>query len=68
MNLGEFGAIKLADMNSRALWTKANADAAIARGMSFHYWEFCADFFGLYDPATKTFRQPLLDAVLPKKK
>lgn len=67
MNLGEFGAISLADMNSRALWTKANADAAIARGMSFHYWEFCAEFFGLYDPATKTFRQPLLDAVLPKK-
>ncbi len=67
MNLGEFGAIKMADMPSRATWTKALADAAMARGMSFHYWEFCADFFGLYDQPTKTFRQPLLDAVLPKK-
>ena len=67
LNLGEFGAIKLADMPSRAMWTKALADAAVARGMSFHYWEFCADFFGLYDPKAKTFRPPLLDAVLPKK-
>lgn len=68
INLGEFGAIKMADMDSRALWTKTMADAAVARGMSFHYWEFCAEFFGLYDPAAKAFRQPLLDAVLPKKK
>ena len=67
MNLGEFGSIKMADMASRAAWTKALAEAAHSRGMSYHYWEFCADFFGLYDQQTKTFRQPLLDAVLPKK-
>lgn len=67
MNLGEFGAIKFADMDSRARWTKTMVDAAVSRGMSFHYWEFCNEFFGLYDQPTKTFRQPLLEAVLPKK-
>lgn len=67
INLGEFGAIRMCDPASRAAWTKAIADAAVSRGMSFHYWEFCAFYFGLYDPATKTFNQPLLDALLPKK-
>ena len=65
INLGEFGAYEKADMDSRARWTKFMADAAIERGMSFHYWEFCANEFGLYDQKTKTFRKPLLEAVLP---
>lgn len=67
MNLGEFGSYNKADMESRARWTKFVADTAVARGMSFHYWEFCADGFGLYDQQTKSFRKPLLDAVLPPK-
>jgi endoglucanase len=65
MNLGEFGAYEKADMDSRARWTKFMADAAIERGFSFHYWEFCAAEFGLYDQNAKTFRKPLLEAVLP---
>ena len=65
MNLGEFGSYKKADMDSRARWTKFVADTAIERGMSFHYWEFCASEFGLYDQQTKSFRKPLLEAVLP---
>ncbi|MFA5240258.1 MAG: glycoside hydrolase family 5 protein [Phycisphaerae bacterium] len=68
INLGEFGAYNKADMESRACWTKFVADTAIERGMSFHYWEFCAAEFGLYDQQTKSFRKPLLDAVLPAKK
>jgi endoglucanase len=67
MNLGEFGAYEKADMDSRARWTKFMADTAIERGMSFHYWEFCANEFGLYNQKTKTFRKPLLEAVLPNK-
>ena len=67
VNLGEFGSYNKADMESRARWTKFVADTAIARGMSFHYWEFCADGFGLYDQQTKSFRKPLLEAVLPPK-
>lgn len=68
VNLGEFGAIRMCDPVSRAAWTAYLAEAAHSRGMSYHYWEFCAHFFGLYDQATKTFNQPLLDAVVPKKK
>ena len=67
MNLGEFGSYKKADMESRASWTKFVADTAIERGMSFDYWEFCANEFGLYDQQTKSFRKPLLDAVIPPK-
>jgi len=67
INLGEFGSYKAADMESRARWTKFITDTAVARGMSIHYWEFCADGFGLYDQQTASFRKPLLDAVLPPK-
>jgi endoglucanase len=68
INLGEFGSYNKADMESRARWTKFVADSAVERGMSFHYWEFCADGFGLYNQQTKLFRAPLLEAVLPQKR
>jgi endoglucanase len=67
INLGEFGSYKKADMESRARWTKFIADTAAQRGMSLMYWEFCADEFGLYDRGTKSWRKPLLDAVIPPK-
>jgi len=68
INLGEFGSYKKADMESRARWTKFIADTAAQRGMSLMYWEFCADEFGLYDRGTKSWRKPLLDAILPPEK
>lgn len=40
--------------------------AAIERGMSFHYWEFCAYWFGVYDQETGEFHEPLLRALLPE--
>jgi endoglucanase len=61
----EFGANSKADMDSRARWTKFVADTAIERGFSFTYWDFCAEYFGLYDLQTKSWRKPLLDAVIP---
>jgi endoglucanase len=67
INLGEFGAYEKGDMDSRVRWTKFMADSAIERGMSFHYWEFCAPEFGVYDQKAKVFRKPLLEAVLPAK-
>jgi endoglucanase len=67
INLGEFGSYKKADMDSRARWTKFIADSAIERGMSFDYWEFCASEFGAYDQQTKSWRKPLLDALIPPK-
>jgi endoglucanase len=67
INLGEFGAYMKADMDSRALWTKFIADTAAQRGMSLIYWEFCAKEFGVYDRDTKSWRKPLLDALIPPK-
>jgi endoglucanase len=64
--LGEFGVFEKADMDSRIRWTKCVADTAIERDFSISYWEFCA-LFGLYDPQAKTWRKPLLDAVIPPK-
>jgi endoglucanase len=68
VNLGEFGVHKNADMDSRVRWTKFVTDTAVERGFSIHYWEFCAAEFGLYDQQTKSFRKPLLEAVVPPKK
>jgi endoglucanase len=63
--IGEFGANRKADMESRARWTRFVADAAIERGFSFTYWDFCAEFFGLYDPPTKRWNKELLEAIIP---
>jgi endoglucanase len=60
--LGEFGAFQAADMESRARWTRAVADAARRRGMSFAYWEFGSSF-GAYDPTKLQWRAPLLEAL-----
>eukprot|EP01017_Pseudomicrothorax_dubius_P045336 TRINITY_DN7826_c0_g2_i1.p1 TRINITY_DN7826_c0_g2~~TRINITY_DN7826_c0_g2_i1.p1 ORF type:complete len:177 (-),score=40.08 TRINITY_DN7826_c0_g2_i1:24-554(-) len=51
INIGEFGAFSRADMASRVRWTQAVVKAAVSRGFSFHYWEFCSTF-GVYDAAT----------------
>jgi endoglucanase len=66
INLGEFGSFNKADMDSRAVYTKFFADAAIERGFSFHYWQFDSDF-AVYDIKTDTWIKPLLDALIPAK-
>jgi endoglucanase len=66
--IGEFGANSKADMDSRVRWTKFVADTAIERGFSFAYWDFCGEYFGLYDLSAKSFRKPLLEALIPPKK
>jgi endoglucanase len=65
--LSEFGVYEKADMESRARWIKFVADAAVERGFSISYWEFCSSF-GIYDQQTKSWRKPLLDALIPPKK
>ena len=62
--LGEFGAYSKADMDSRATWTAAVARQAEARGIVWSYWEFCSGF-GIYDPVAKTWREPLVKALIP---
>jgi len=65
MYLGEFGAFCLSPIEGRARWTAFVARAAESHGFPWTYWEFCAGF-GVYDPVAKAWRQPLLDALLPK--
>jgi endoglucanase len=50
--LGEFGAYQEANVDDRALWTRAIAREAEKWGFSWSYWEFCSDF-GAYDPAAQ---------------
>jgi len=61
--LGEFGAYSKGDMDSRARWTRYVREAGSQRGFSMAYWEFGAGF-GVYDPQEKTWRRPLLDALV----
>ncbi|OJU16652.1 MAG: hypothetical protein BGN88_12460 [Clostridiales bacterium 43-6] len=63
VNMGEFGAYSTGDMASRARWTEHVRKEAERLGISFTYWEFCHGF-GIYDKATKTFRQELVQALL----
>jgi endoglucanase len=62
--VGEFGAYSRADIDSRARWTEYVARQSEARGFSWAYWEFCSGF-GIYDPSTGQWNQPLLDALIP---
>lgn len=61
--MGEFGAYSKADMESRALWTRFIAEEAVRRKIGFAYWEFCAGF-GVYDPDSRVWREPLKAALL----
>ncbi|MEY4539115.1 MAG: hypothetical protein RLZZ306_872 [Bacteroidota bacterium] len=63
VNIGEFGAYSKADIDSRNKWTTFLARWFELQGYSWNYWEFSAGF-GIYDPATKTYRQSLVDALL----
>jgi len=63
--LGEFGAYSKSPMEGRAQWTAFVARTAEQHGMAWTYWEFCSGF-GVYDPDAKAWRQPLLNALLPK--
>jgi endoglucanase len=63
--LGEFGTYREANMEDRALWTRAVAHEAEKWGFSWSYWEFCSEF-GAYDRAAQRWRRPLLNALLER--
>lgn len=63
VHIGEFGAYSAADMESRARWTNFLARWFEQQGFSWAYWEFSAGF-GIYNPDTEEFYQPLVDALL----
>ena len=61
--MGEFGAYRKADMDSRIRWTSFTRSVAEQKNISWGYWEF-ASGFGIYDPLMKEWRKDLLKAVL----
>jgi endoglucanase len=63
IHVGEFGAYSTADMESRVRWTTFLARWFEENNMSWAWWEFSAGF-GIYNPTTKEFVSPLVDALL----
>ena len=63
--LGEFGAFVKGPMDSRARWIAFVARTAEAHGFSWTYWELSSGF-GVFDPVTQQWREPLLKALLPQ--
>lgn len=64
LHLGEFGAFRMADMNSRILWTRDVRVASEQQQLSWAYWELAFDF-GIYDPVAQQWRTDLRRAVIP---
>jgi len=62
--LGEFGAYSRADETSRVAWTTAVREEAEAHGFGWAYWEL-ASSFGVLDPHALSWREPLLQSLLP---
>jgi len=60
--IGEFGAYSKADMDSRVKWTRFLSRWFEQQGFSWAYWEWNSSF-GIYDPQTKTYRTPLVNAL-----
>ena len=63
LHLGEFGAIIEADMASRAAWAAFIVETAEALGLSWSYWDFCANF-AVFDKRTNAWHAPILNALL----
>lgn len=63
IHIGEFGAFSKADLESRILWSNFLARWFEQQGFSWAYWEFSAGF-GIYNPTTDQYLQPLVDALL----
>lgn len=65
VHLGEFGSYgKHADQVSRERWTTFVAREAERRGITWAYWEYQAGF-GVWDPARRAWREPLLRSLVP---
>lgn len=62
--VGEFGAYSRADEATRLAWTRAVREQAERRGFSWAYWELAAGF-GVLEPRSLQWRQPLLQTLLP---
>ena len=66
VHVGEFGSYYKADIDSRVRWTTYMSRFFEELGFSWAYWEFSSTF-GIYNPLTGTFLQPLVNALLHNK-
>ncbi|WP_346854122.1 cellulase family glycosylhydrolase [uncultured Draconibacterium sp.] len=66
IHIGEFGSYSKADINSRENWTTYMGRYIESLGWSWAYWEFSAGF-GIYKPASKTYNNGLIDALVNNK-
>ncbi len=60
--VGEFGAYERAPQEARLRYARLKRDAMERHGMPWFYWEL-AGGFGVFDPATGRFREPLRQAL-----
>jgi endoglucanase len=65
--LGEFGVYDTAPTLSRMAWMRYVARAAERFGWGWAYWQYDHDF-SLLDNASRTWKQPLLDALIETRK
>lgn len=65
MVLGEFGAIYLADRESRARWMSFVAREAEKRNIGWIHWQFCSDF-PVYDCQQDQWDVDMLRALIPE--
>lgn len=63
LHLGEFGVYRLAALDSREAYVRFVRDEAEKRSIGWAYWEF-ASSFGIFDPKTMTWIEPLRKALL----
>ncbi len=64
VHLGEFGAHRAGDLDSRAAYARLVRDEAERRGIGWAWWEWGSDFSGVYDPARQAWVEPLRKALL----
>jgi endoglucanase len=60
--VGEFGAYSKAPEQARVSYSRFMRDAMEERALPWFYWEL-ASGFGIYDPTTSKFREPLFNAL-----
>jgi endoglucanase len=63
--LGEFGAYRKADTESRVRWLSFVVQQAEKNDISWAIWDLMGTSFGIYDESKKSWIEPLKDAILP---
>ncbi len=67
INLGEFGVNEYADIASSARYISFIRELADKNVFSFHIWGF-REIFRVFDEENGKWKQPVLDALIPKRK